>query len=231
MCNYSRFTNRWSTTMTNDIPPPPPPQGMPPQNDVQQRAQQAADAAKVAAQDALGAFQKMMIDPIGSLGAAFRQLGDSKALGVGAVFGVAGAIAIALAVNLIMSSYFGSMSFVDTIKSILAQLVGVAGCAVGFMLLAPLFQVQKNLSASVFVSGAAYLVMGIGMLAAAICVKVSFNLGAGLSILVASCFGILMINAGWRQIYGATERWASFGVPGCLAISAALSYIVAKVLN
>ncbi len=218
----------------DQAPPPPPQNSMPPQNDVQQRAQQAADAAKIAAQDALGAFQLMMVDPIGSLGAAFRQLGDSKALGVGAVFGVTGAIAISLAIYLITSAMSGgmiSLGFIDVVKTILAQLVGVVGCVLGFMVLSPLFGVGKNLNAGVFVSGAAYLVLGIGFLLAAICLKISFNLGAGLSVLVGSCFGILMINAGWRQIYGATERWASFGVPGCLAISGALSYVVARVLN
>ncbi len=239
----------------SQIPPPPPGQSpgqfpgqVPPppggNNEFNQRAQQAADAARAAAQDAAGAFKTMMMDPVGSLAQAYQQLGDAKALGVGAVFGAVGAIGVAIAISMAVSAMLGAfmggmggpgLSFMDVLKAAIAQLVAVVGCAAGFMALAPVLGARTNLNASVFVSGAAYLAFGVAFVAAAIALKLGLGklsmLVGGLCFLTGGCFGILILFNGWRTIFGVTDRSASLGVPGCLAISSLVSGIVAWLIG
>lgn len=196
------------------------------------RAQRFAEQSKVAGADALHAFKNMLADPVGLLGPTYTKLGEQRALGVGAVFGVAAAFGMALAASVVIGTMIRmilgdpgttGIHFGVLIRSFIAYVFGIAAGAGAIYALTPIFRGKTSVSASVYMSGATFLPLGLALFLAAIIAAIMNNrLGmilVTLLTIVGLCFMVMVLNAGFRHITGLNERRASLATPAVLAIA------------
>jgi hypothetical protein len=228
----------------NDNNPTP---GGPEQPNYARQAQAAADRAKAAAQDALGAARRLVINPAGSIGDAHASLGADRVLGVAVVFALVAAIGLALVGDVMARAMFGAMmgglpggagfgfSIGAFLKSVLMNLIAIVAVGGGVLLIAPFLGGRIAPASALFVGTTACLPLGIAALAAALIGSLFKNQFGMILVSLLMLYGlsylVMVLNAGLRQIAGVDERQAAFGTPTVLAFAAIVMWLVGKLFN
>lgn len=214
-------------------------------NPYAQHAQAAAERAKAAAQDALGAARRLITNPAGSIGDAHAGLGGDRILGVAIVFAVVAALCLAFAsgslsralMGAMMGGYGGGISFHfgAFLKASLMNLIGIAAVGGGILIMAPLLGGRSNPASALFTAATAILPLALASLLATLIGSILKNQLGGLIVMLLMLYGlcylIMVLNAGLRQVAGINESRAALGTPTVLAIAMLVMWLVGKLLS
>ncbi len=187
-------------------PPPPPPIGP-------NQAAIAAEKAKAASKDALGAFKTLAGNPVGGLAGSFESLGAARALGVGLAF------CIVFVVFLVGSAYRSGIhpaGFGGFIKVVLFSAIPVASLVAATVGGRMAFRGHGGFNQDIYVAGASALPFAVVAVVGTI-----INDGTVLFIcgMFAICLTVLMLNAGLTGIAKLTERGSSVAVPAIIVVA------------
>lgn len=207
--------------------PPLPPNNS--QQDYQRAAREAMNQAKVAAQDALNVFLKLIYNPVGELSNAYASLPGQKAIAVGAVFAIVFALLAGIAGGSLLN--LGGMGFKGFILLLLSSAGLVAGLVLGSWLCRMLFKSQGAISFDIFLAGAVVLPLGLGGLASWILAQLSIGGTIGsIPIMVGGCLSVLVLFTGLNRVAGIREGLASYLVAGVFAVGMTAAYLVGRLL-
>jgi len=195
------------------------------------------DRAKVAAQDALQTFMKLIYNPVGALPDAYSALPGQKAIAVGIVFCVAFTLCMVFAGGTIISALtggfgsMGSMGFKGFLLVLFTSLAFGAGVGIGNYLARLAFKGQGAVSFDVFLGGATLLPIGIGALVSSLLGLIGIGGIIGqLPAMVGACLGILVLFTGLNRIAGIKEGPSSYLVAAVLTVGGFCAYLVARML-
>jgi hypothetical protein len=214
-------------------------------NPYAQHAQAAADRARAAAQDAMGAARRLITNPAGTIGDAHASLGGDRLLGVAIVFALVAALCLALAggslsraiMGAMLGGYGGGFSFQfgAFLKATLMNLIGIAAVGGAILIVAPLLGGRANPASSLFTAATAVLPLALAALLAAIVGSILKNQLGGLLVMLLMLYGvcylIMVLNAGLRQVAGINESRAALGTPTVLAIAMLVMWLIGKLLS
>lgn len=196
--------------------PPPPPPGP-------SQASIAAERAKEASKDALGAFKTLAGNPVGGLAPAYQGLGPARAMGVGIAFGVVSAVFLLIVSYRITSPYEHNAGFF--FKALVMSLVPYASMVVATLGARMAFRGQGGINQDCFIAGSAILPFAIVFLLASILGMQNYQI-IGICAVVAICLTILMLFAGLNRIYSLSEKAATWAVPAVILITVVLSKVL-----
>lgn len=200
-------------------------------------AAQVRNQIKESSQDAARAFRALIVNPVGGLHAAYGSLGESRAIGAGAVlavlFALLGGLAATIAtgrmtsgfLGFLMSSTYGTSRVALFFKSFLGLLVLPAAMAAVCHGLRRVIASDKSFAPDLFTAGASLLPLSLAGIVAAL-------LGAGnaevalVLVLFALCYQVLILFTGLRELGGVGEKAAAPATPIVLLLSAWLTKIV-----
>jgi len=188
------------------------------------------------------AFKILLKDPVGGLAKAFSLFDSGRAQMVGLIFGVVYALAATIAAGILFSAFmgafmggglsgvgFGSPPFSMYVKYFVAYVGEVAGVIAGCLLVRTIFKGAGSLASDIYMSGAALLPMGVGLLAGSLLSYVHIGLFAILVIFGGSYF-VLMLYAGCQQILKLPESKSAFSVPVVITAGVIALGILLKVM-
>ena len=188
-------------------------------------ATMAADKVKAASKDALQAFKLFVSNPVGGLSGAFESLGQSRAFGVGLIFGAVFALCVLLGIYRLLPEWVRPQGFTGFIKILVVSVVPFVSLFGATVVARMSFRGEGGFGHDSFISGASSLPLGCLVLLSSI-------LGAGnieviaVLMLFAVCLTILMLFAGLTRICKMSERAVTIAIPLILLASAWLSKII-----
>lgn len=204
-----------------------------------QHAQAAAERAKVAAQDALGAARRLVTNPAGTIGQAHADLG-SGVLGVAIIFTVVAALCLAFASSTTLRAFMYMFGMYGGgvgafFRAALGFLVGITAIGGGILIMAPLLGGRSNPASSLFIAATAMLPLALASVLALLVASVLKNQLGGILVMLLMLYGIsyliMVLNAGLRQVAGINESRAALGTPSVLAIAMLVMWLLGQLLR
>lgn len=184
----------------------------------------ASEKVKAASTDALSAFKRLALNPLGELEVAFEQLGSSRAFAVGITFGSLFAFALLFAAyrNL---GWMAPSGFAGFLKILMLAVVPFVAMLVALVIIQKIFGASGGMPHASFVAGAASLPFGI--LAILVLILGIGNLEViAICAFFTVCLGILTLYVGMTNVAKLSVRSATFAVPLCLGASVWISKIL-----
>ena len=202
--------------------PPPPAGGPPPPPFGPNQASIAAEKAKEASKDALGAFQTLASNPVGGLAPSFEGLGAARALGVGIAF------CVVLLIFEVASTYRSGLhpsGFGGFMKVVLFSIVPIAAFVAATLGARMACGGQGNFNQDCFIAGAALLPLTLAGIINTIIVDGTVAMLSGV---FAISLTVLMLNAGLTRLDKLTERAASLAVPAIILVGGLAKYLMVR---
>jgi hypothetical protein len=186
------------------------------------------ERAVAASKDAARALKLLLMDPVGSIGAACDSLTVRQSLDVGIAFCVLFVVSCLIAIRMI-GRFIGGMFFSIGLKEVL-QVALVATvpivCMVAILFGAQMvFAKRKDLPRAIFVGGAALLPITILNLVTGILGAANWNV-ISLVAVFAFCYTILLLYAGCRDVLKTSPPIAAIGVPVILLATGWLTKVI-----
>jgi hypothetical protein len=201
-------------------------------------ARNVTDGVTAASRDAFDALRIFLLDPVGGLRLAYENLEPSRALAVGAVFGLLFTISLSLGVNLglrvdTLSDLLDELSggFLDISlqvsfgRLILLGLLGFVSMTAAAAVTRLIFRGVGGFDGDCFIAGACLLPVGFFVLVSGLLGGLNLEVLVLLA-LFAVCYAILIMYSGLTQVSAVSPRGAAFAVPVMIALSAWLSKVV-----
>ena len=185
----------------------------------------AGDRVKAASQDALQAFKTFAANPVGGLPAAAASLGQTRALGVGIVFGGFFTLFVAFGLYRVMAPWGrpeGIGAFLQMLVVAAVPFLSLMGAGTGVR---RVFGGEGGLGIDTFIAGASLLPFGFVALLASLLGGGNLGVIGALS-LFAVCLTILMLFAGLTRIAKTSEQSATLAVPLMLLVSSWLAKVI-----
>lgn len=193
----------------------------------------AEEKLKMAAGDTVQTLKKLGMDPVGGLLTAYESLGTSRALGVGAIFGLVFAFCIAIGSYIAMPNVgFVFMLFRtdDPVNSayfkvLLAAYVPFIGLTLAIYVGQKIAKVDASLSSSGFVAGSAMLPLGFLALLFSLIGAANAEVSLIVAIITA-CLTVLIIYTGLTRISKLSDQAASYTLPLVIIFSAWITKVI-----
>lgn len=201
---------------------------------------------KAGSQDAVAAIKALLKDPVGGLSQSFALFDATRAQMVGGIFGVVYALLATIAMSIMGSAIMGivaggnpmaaamgmggfSIPFSYYVKIFVAFLGEYVGLVVGCLLIRTIFKGAGDLASDIYVSGAAYLPVGVGLLAGSLLGQIHFSL-ALICLVFGGCYSVLMFYAACSKINKLSDGMSALGVPIVISVGLLACGILAKVI-
>ena len=185
----------------------------------------AVDAARAASRDSLTAFKIFASNPVPGLPLAFSQLGATRSLGVGIVFGVSFSFCVLVSAYRVLPDYVLPPGFGGFLKLSMFAFIPFASLCAACQLVRALTRMKAQVEAPVFIAGASLLPCAVGVLAAGLLGLANIEVIAIISLCALSTT-ILMLFVGYTKILEVPERVATLAVPLMLVATAWFSKIM-----
>lgn len=199
---------------------------------------------KAGSQDAVNAVKVLLTDPVGGLAKSFSMFDSSRAQIVGGIFGAVYALAATIAFSIMGSLIMGfaaaanpmamgmggfSVPFSVYVKIFVAFVGEFVGLVVGCLLVRTIFKGAGDLASDIYMSGASFLPVGLGLLAGSLLGQVHFSL-ALVCLVFGGSYAVLMLNAGCSKINKLSDGMSALGVPIVISVGLFSFGILMKVL-
>ncbi len=180
-------------------------------------APQMSAKVKAASRDATAAFKTFATNPVGGLPAAFANLGPTRAVGVGIVFGVVSILCVFIGIYIALPS-FSKPDIGDSIKFMFFGAVPFLSLLAAAAATRKVFGGKGRYHGDCFIAGAALLPLGFLILVTSLLGIANIEI-AVLLFVFALCYGILMLYTGITRISLVSESRAAFAVPVMIIVS------------
>lgn len=179
---------------------------------------------KAASRDATAAFKTFATNPVGGLPTAFANLGPTRAVGVGLVFGVVSILCVFIGIYIALPA-FSKPDIGDSIKFMVFGAVPFLSLLAAAAATRKVFGGKGNYQGDSFIAGAALLPFGFLILLTGLLGIANLEI-AVLLLVFALCYGILMLYTGITRISLVSESRAAFAVPVMIIVSFWLTKII-----
>jgi hypothetical protein len=192
-----------------------------------------ADTMKATSRDALAAFKRFALDPVGGLAPACESVGNAKALRAGVAFGVVSLVCFLLGGYLMLPPYFKEdlfevLGFGGVMKCLLFGVAPFLCATIGSLAVRKVLGGQGSLASDSFIAGAALLPISFWMLLAGLVGWIeNYEVVAALMVF-AGTTGVLMLFAGLTRISKLGERAGALAVPTVVLVSLWLVKLLAN---
>lgn len=191
-----------------------------------------ADTMKATSRDALAAFKRFALDPVGGLAPACESLGEAKALRAGVAFGLVSVVCFLLGGYLLLPPFFKEdlfefLGFGGVMKSLLFGVAPFLCTTVGGLAVRKVLGGQGTLGSDGFIAGAALLPISFCMLLSGLLGLGNYEVVAILTVF-AGCSGVLMLFAGYTRISKLSDRGGVIAVPSVVLVTLWLFKVIAN---
>jgi hypothetical protein len=195
------------------------------------QADKAKEHVRVAVNDAWETFKTLWLDPVGQLMNAYQALGDARAVGVGAAFGII--VALCFAISIKQIPFFGLATgisgFGGFIKLFFIGLVPFVSLTIGCYIGGKIGKGRASIASNTFIAGVALLPLGIATLVSALIGSSILDLVVPFFI-ISACLNVLLLFSGLTKINLLSEKTGAIAVPLTLIASSWISKLFYTIL-
>jgi hypothetical protein len=202
--------------------PAPPP--FPPATERSVRSDDVADKVKAASTDALNAFKKFAVNPVGGLLSVYESLDKQRAMTVGIVFGAVFVLCLILGI-IFTALRFTRPGVVDILRTLIMGVVVFFSIVGASAFARKVFGGAGSIESDCFIGGASLLPMGLFALLASLIGFVGFEIITVLFVF-AMCYTVLILYTGCTQISQIPDSRAALAVSAMLSISMLVARII-----
>jgi uncharacterized membrane protein YhaH (DUF805 family) len=188
-----------------------------------------ADRAVAASREAIRAVKLLLVDPVGSIGAAYDALGTRQATDAGIVFSAAFIMSCIFAIKMISRFSSGLLAFSIGIKEVLQVMLVAAVPVASLIAIFSAIQLATtkthDLSRSMFAGGAALVPIALFNVAGSLLGAANGDVVALIG-LYALCYTVLLLYAGCRAVLKSSSALSAAAVPLILIATAWLTKII-----
>ncbi len=188
------------------------------------------EKVKTASLDSVKAFKIFALDPVAGLADAFESLGQPRALGAGAMFGLVFALCILIAIYRVLPESARPDDIGGFLKFLTYCYVPFVSLSVASIVIRTICRGIGGVGYDSFASGASLLPIGFAILIASFLGLANIEVIVVLA-LFAFCLNILMLFAGCTRIALISERIATITVPLMLLACAWISKIIYSLIG
>lgn len=183
------------------------------------------DKFKGASKDALQAFLRFAVSPVGGLAPACESLRGKQSMAVGIVFGVVFIVCVLLGGLFLIRFHLGWLTAGAIIKAIVAPVMPFIGIVAVSLGARKITRSAGSLDSDCFIAGASLLPMGLLFLLGGILGIGNFEV-TGIVGVFAGCTSVLMLFAGCTRISKMSDLVATLTIPVMILLGAWLMKIL-----